>query len=473
MPQPKTPARESSLPAPGPFHLRVLGIVLAGGKGTRLFPLTRERAKPAVPFGGKYRIVDFVLSNFINSGINSIYVLTQFRSQSLLQHLSEGWQFGGLLKSHFIINVPAQMRSHNESWYQGTADAIFQNINLIEQSDPHLVAIFGADHIYRMNVASMIDFHRAKQAEVTVAAIPVPREQAREFGVIETSEDGRIMAFHEKKADAPTIPGDPTRVYASMGNYIFSTPTLLRLLADDAKQSGSHHDFGMDILPKLAGNAPIYAYNFEANRIPGEPEDSVPYWRDVGTIEAYYEANMDLNQVKPALNLYNREWPVRSTGYPDPPAKFVFDEDNRRGEALDSIVSGGCILSGGLVRKSVLGRGVRVHTGALVEGCVIMDNCDIGRHAKVRRAILDKNVRIPADATGGLRSRSRPRSRMARDRIRHRRHWPRTQHRARWPRCSRRECASRNFTYFPALSSHSRPDSDSVILITRGCEAPD
>ncbi len=401
MPENKIPERESPVAVRGPLHLRVLGIVLAGGKGTRLFPLTRERAKPAVPFGGKYRIIDFVLSNFINSGIHSIYVLTQFRSQSLLQHLSEGWQFGGLLKSHFIINVPAQMRSETESWYQGTADAIFQNINLIEQSDPHLVAIFGADHIYRMNIASMIDFHRARQAEVTIAAIPVPREQAREFGVIEANAEGRIMAFHEKKADAPTIPGDPSRVYASMGNYIFSTPVLLGLLKDDAKHPGSHHDFGMDILPQLAGKAPIYAYNFEASRIPGEPEDSVPYWRDVGTIEAYYEANMDLNDVKPELNLYNRQWPVRSTSYPDPPAKFVFDETNRRGEALDSIVSGGCILSGGLVRKSVLGRGVRVHTGALVEGCVIMDNCDIGRHAKVRRAILDKNVRVPEGATVG------------------------------------------------------------------------
>jgi glucose-1-phosphate adenylyltransferase len=372
LPENKISEREFAFAAQGALHLRVLGIVLAGGKGTRLFPLTRERAKPAVPFGGKYRIIDFVLSNFINSGIHSIYVLTQFRSQSLLQHLSEGWQFGGLLKSHFIINVPAQMRSQNESWYQGTADAIFQNMNLIEQSDPHLVAIFGADHIYRMNIASMIDFHRAKQAEVTVAAIPVP-----------------------------TIPGDPSRVYASMGNYIFSSPALLGLLQDDAKQPGSHHDFGMDILPKLADKAPIYAYNFEANRIPGEAEDSVPYWRDVGTIEAYYEANMDLNHVKPELNLYNREWPVRSTSYPDPPAKFVFDEEKRRGEALDSIVSGGCILSGGLVRKSVLGRGVRVHAGALVEGCVIMDNCAIERHAKVRRAILDKNVRVPEGATVG------------------------------------------------------------------------
>jgi glucose-1-phosphate adenylyltransferase len=393
--------RETGLPVQGTLRLRVLGIVLAGGKGTRLFPLTRERAKPAVPFGGKYRIIDFVLSNFVNSGINSIYVLTQFRSQSLLQHLSEGWQFGGMLKSHFITNVPAQMRSENESWYQGTADAIFQNMNLVEQSDPHLVAIFGGDHIYRMNVASMIDFHLAKHAEVTVAAIPVPRVHAGEFGVIEANEDSRIMAFHEKNPKAPTMPGDPSRVYASMGNYIFSTRTLVDLLTTDAKDPCSHHDFGMDILPKLAGNAPIYAYNFETNRIPGEAEDSVPYWRDVGTIEAYYEASMDLNDVKPELNLYNREWPVRSTSYPDPPAKFVFDEANRRGQALDSIVSGGCILSGGVVRKSVLGRGVRVNSGALVEGCVIMDNCDIGRRAKLRRAILDKNVRIPQDALVG------------------------------------------------------------------------
>jgi glucose-1-phosphate adenylyltransferase len=379
-----------------------LGIVLAGGKGTRLYPLTRERAKPAVPFGGKYRIIDFVLSNFVNSGIYSIYVLTQFRSQSLLQHLSEGWQFGGMMKSNFITNVPAQMRSERESWYQGTADAIFQNINLVEQSDPHMVAIFGADHIYRMNIGSMIDFHMAKKAEVTVAAIPVPRQQAIEFGVIEAAADGRIMAFHEKKKDAPTMPGDSSRVYASMGNYVFSTPTLLDLLNTDATDPNSRHDFGMDILPKLAGKAPMYAYNFEANRIPGDAEGSMPYRRDVGTIDAYYEANMDLNHVKPELNLYNREWPVRSTSYPDPPAKFVFDQDGRRGEALDSIVSGGCILSGGLVRKSVLGRGVRVHTGAVVEGCVIMDNCDVGRHAKLRRAILDKNVRIPPDTQVGF-----------------------------------------------------------------------
>jgi glucose-1-phosphate adenylyltransferase len=392
---------QSGISAERLAHIRVLGIVLAGGKGTRLFPLTRERTKPAVPFGGKYRIIDFVLSNFINSGINSIYVLTQFRSQSLLQHLSEAWQFSGVLKSHFIIPVPAQMRSKDESWYQGTANAILQNINLLQQSDPDVVAVFGADHIYRMNIASMIDFHLARRAEVTVAAIPVPKKQAVEFGVIEADENGRIMAFHEKNADSPAIPGDPSQVYASMGNYVFTKRALVDLLTADANDPASHHDFGKDILPKLAGNAPIYAYNFQTNRIPGEPEDSVPYWRDVGTIEAYYEANMDLRSVKPELNLYNRHWPVRTSSYPDPPAKFTFDETNRRGEAIDSIVSGGSILAGGIVRKSVLGRSVRVHTAALVEGCIIMDNCDIGRRAKVRRAILDKNVRVHENAEIG------------------------------------------------------------------------
>ena len=397
----RIPEEQSSVAVQGSLNLRVLGIVLAGGKGTRLYPLTRERAKPAVPFGGKYRIIDFVLSNFVNSGIYSIYVLTQFRSQSLLQHLSEGWQFSSLLKSHFITNVPAQMRSETESWYQGTADAIFQNINLVAQSEPHFVAIFGGDHIYRMNIRSMIDFHLAKQAEVSVAAIPVSRQHAIEFGVIEADAEDRILAFHEKKADAPTMPGDPSRVYASMGNYVFSTRALLDLLESDAKDPKSRHDFGMDILPKLAGKAPMYAYNFENNRIPGESADAIPYWRDVGTIDAFYEANMDLNHVKPDLNLYNRAWPVRSTSYPDPPAKFVFDEEGRRGEAHDCIVSGGCILSGGLARKSVLGRGVRVHTGAVVDECVIMDNCDIGRRAKLKRAILDKNVHIPPDTEVG------------------------------------------------------------------------
>jgi glucose-1-phosphate adenylyltransferase len=380
------------------MRLRVLGIVLAGGKGTRLYPLTKERAKPAVPFGGKYRIVDFVLSNFINSGIYSIYVLTQFKSQSLLQHLSEGWQFGGLLRNQFIIPVPAQMRSPGETWYQGTADAIYQNINLIEQADPHVVAIFGADHIYRMNVSNMIEFHEHKRAHVTIAAIPVAKSLASEFGVIEAAADGRIIAFHEKNANAPHIPGDPDRVYASMGNYVFSTRALLRELYDDAANANSKHDFGRDILPSMVGRAEMFAYDFQTNLIPGEPVGAPVYWRDVGTIDAYYEANIDLRAVSPALNLYNPEWPLRTASYPDAPAKFTFDDENRRGQAIDSIVSSACILSGGAVRNSVLFRSVRVHSGALVEDSVILDNCDIGRRAKVRRAILDKNVRLPADA---------------------------------------------------------------------------
>ena len=383
------------------MRLRVLGIVLAGGKGTRLYPLTKERAKPAVPFGGKYRIVDFVLSNFINSGLYSIYVLTQFKSQSLLQHLSDGWQFGGVLKDRFIIPVPAQMRSADETWYQGTADAIYQNVNLIEQSDPHLVAIFGADHIYRMNIASMIEYHEQKRAEITVAAIPVDRKHAVEFGVIETAPDGRIVGFHEKRPDAPTIPGSTDQVYASMGNYVFSTRTLLRELYADASRENSTHDFGRDILPALVHRVEMYAYDFQDNQIPGEAAGAPAYWRDVGTLDAYYDAQMDLRAVSPSLNLYNREWPLRTASYADPPAKFTFDDADRRGHAIDSIVSGGCILSGGMVRDSVLGRWVRVHSGALVEDSVILDNCDIGRRAKIRRAILDKNVRIPEGATIG------------------------------------------------------------------------
>jgi glucose-1-phosphate adenylyltransferase len=383
------------------MHLRVLGLVLAGGKGTRLYPLTKERAKPAVPFGGKYRIIDFVLSNLINSGVYSIYVLTQFRSQSLLQHLSEGWQFGSMLKTQFIIPVPAQMRSADETWYQGTADAIFQNINLIEQADPHVVAIFGADHIYRMNIATMVEYHEHRSAQVTVAAIPVDKRLAGEFGVIECRPDGRIVQFHEKNPDAPTIPGDPSRVYASMGNYVFSTRTLLRELQDDAANDASSHDFGRDILPSLVARSEVYAYNFQSNRIPGEPAGAIAYWRDVGTIDAYYDANMDLRSVSPVLNLYNREWPLRTTSFPDPPAKFTFDDENRRGQAIDSVIASGSILSGGVVRNSVLGRGVRVHAGALVEDSIILDNCDIGRRAKVRRAILDKNVRVPQDGAIG------------------------------------------------------------------------
>lgn len=382
------------------MQLRVLAFVLAGGKGTRLYPLTKERAKPAVPFGGQYRIVDFVLSNLVNSGVYSIYVLIQFKSQSLLQHLRDGWESAGLLKNHFIIPVPAQMRTPSETWYRGTADAIYQNINLIEQADPHLVAIFGADHIYRMNIREMIEYHERKRAQVTVAAIPLEKTLSREFGAIEAATDNSIIGFHEKKADVPSMPGDPDFFYASMGNYIFSTGCLLRELYADAAREDSAHDFGRDILPRLVGRD-MYAYDYRTNRIPGDPEGAHAYWRDVGTLEAYYDASMDLRTVTPNLNLYNKQWPLRSAAYDDPPAKFTFDDEGRRGHAIDSIVAGGSILSGGYVKNSVLGRGVRVHTGAVVENSVIFDNCDIGRHARIRRAILDKNVRVAEGAMIG------------------------------------------------------------------------
>ena len=378
------------------MQLRVLAFVLAGGKGTRLYPLTKERAKPAVPFGGRYRIVDFVLTNLVNSGIYSTYVLIQFKSQSLLQHLRDGWEFSGLLKNHFVIPVPAQMRSQGETWYRGTADAIYQNINLIEQADPHVVVIFGADHVYRMNIREMIEFHEHKRAQATVAAIPVPKDQAFEFGVIEATEDGRIRGFHEKKADAPTIPSDPASVYASMGNYVFSTSLLLKELYADAENENSTHDFGRDILPGLVGKTELFAYDFRTNRIPGDPASMRPYWRDVGTIDAFYEANMDLRAVSPDLNLYNRQWPLRTAGYEDPPAKFIFDDEGRRGNAIDSVVCPGTILSGGTVKNSVIGRGCKIHTGAEVDESIVFDNVDIGRHAKIKRAIIDKNVRVPA-----------------------------------------------------------------------------
>jgi glucose-1-phosphate adenylyltransferase len=383
------------------MELRTLAFVLAGGKGTRLYPLTKERAKPAVPFGGRYRIVDFVLSNLINSGIYSTYVLIQFKSQSLLQHLREGWEIGGLLRNHFIIPVPAQMRSAGEDWYRGTADAIYQNANLIEQASPDIVAIFGADHIYRMNIREMIEFHHAKQAKVTVAAIPVAKEFAREFGVIEIDANNRIIGFHEKNTDAPTMPGRPDMVFASMGNYIFSTDVLLRELYDDGEKENSSHDFGRDILPGLIGRIEMFAYDFQSNRIPGDPTGQVAYWRDVGTIDAYYEANMDLKNVVPSLNLYNWDWPIITANYPDPPAKLVFDDDSRRGVAIQSVLCGGCIVAGGFVKDSVLGRNVFVDAGAEVKESILFDNVYVGRGARIHRGIIDKNVRIaPGDHIG-------------------------------------------------------------------------
>lgn len=374
---------------------QVVAFVLAGGRGNRLLPLTQERAKPAVPFGGKYRIIDFVLSNLINSSIYSIYVLIQYMSHSLLRHLRDGWQYGGLLRNQFIIPVPAQFKFVQEGGYRGTADAIFQNLNLIDDLDEHLIVIFGADHIYRMNIRHMIEFHEHMHADVTVAAIPVSAHLAAEFGVIEAGIDGAILGFHEKNIDAPTIPGTPNKVYASMGNYVFSARTLFEELRADALRQDSKHDFGYDILPSLLGRAAVYAYDYQTNVIPGEMGTVPAYWRDVGTLEAYYEAHMDLRGLMPCLNLYNRQWPIRTASYPDPSAKFTFDEDGNPGQATGSIISGGCILSGGMVRGSVLGRNVVIGSQSLIQDSIILDNCTIGRHCHIQRAILDENVAIP------------------------------------------------------------------------------
>ena len=373
--------------------MRTLALIMAGGQGTRLHPLTRDRAKPAVPFGGKYRIVDFVLSNFVNSQIYSIYVLVQWRSQSLIEHLKDGWQMGRIISDHFILPVPAQMRL-GESWYQGTADAIFQNLNLIDDFQPDLVAVFGADHIYRMDIGQMIEFHSERKAAITVATLPVGIEEADQFGVLEVDSGMRVFNFEEKPSNPRGMPGAPGKCLASMGNYLFDPQTLRNALIEDASDLRSQHDFGRDLIPKLIHRVPVYAYNFMTNRIRGDSEENLSYWRDVGTIEAYYEANMDMRDARPHLNLYNQFWPLRTAYYNQPPAKFVFNEDSRRGQALHSIVSEGSIISGGMVRNSIFGRSVFVHSYSQVDDSVIMDYCDIGRYAKIRRAIIDKNVQI-------------------------------------------------------------------------------
>jgi glucose-1-phosphate adenylyltransferase len=359
-------------------------------------PLTEDRAKPAVPFGGKYRIIDFVLSNFVNSGIQSIYVLTQFKAQSLIEHLEVGWRIAGFSNDHFITIVPAQMRIGKE-WYQGTADAVYQNLYLIDRHHPTFVAVFGADHIYRMNIRQMIDEHRTNGAEVTVAALPVSIDSASQFGVIEVDNQWRIIGFEEKPQTPKSIPNEPAYALASMGNYIFNTDVLCRALKEDAEHPKSRHDFGRDILPGLLGGRKLFAYDFRKNRIPLPLKgEETSYWRDVGTIEAYYEATMDLRSVDPTFNLYNRSWPLRTVAYDNPPAKFVFDNEGRRGVAINSIVGEGTIISGSSIRGSVIGRNVRIHSYCSIEDSVIMGWVEVGRGCRIRRTIIDKNNTIPA-----------------------------------------------------------------------------
>ena len=380
----------------------VLAMILAGGEGRRLAPLTDQRAKPSVPFGGKYRIIDFVLSNFINSGIDSIFVLTQFKSQSLMEHIINGWNIASThVQGRFIIPVPAQMQTEDKSWYMGTADAIFQNAHLIEDFSPDLVAVFGGDHIYRMDISQMVDCHVNRNAIATVAAIPVPIEDARQFGVIQVDEEWRIVGFQEKPENPAPLPNDKNMALASMGNYIFGAADILHLLHEDHIQPNSSHDFGKDIIPSLVPTGRLFAYNFYSNKIPGQSVQEKPYWRDVGTLKSYFEANMDLRSTSPQLDLYNPKWPIYNYHFSLPPAKFVHNEEvdvhglPRIGKAINSIVCDGCIVSGSTVTSSILFNSVFVHSYATVHNSILLNDVDIGEHCRIRNCIIDKHNVIP------------------------------------------------------------------------------
>jgi len=379
----------------------VLSIVLAGGEGKRLLPLTADRAKPAVPFGGSYRLIDFALSNLVNGGFLRIVVLTQYKSHSLDRHITQTWRLSPLL-GNYVAPVPAQMR-RGPHWFSGSADALFQNLNLLYDERPEYICVFGADHIYRMDPRQMVDQHISSGAGVTVAAIRAPRREADRFGVIEAGADGRISAFLEKPETAEGLLDAPDEIFASMGNYVFTASTLIEAVTADAASESSGHDVGGDIIPALVEAGEASVYDFAANDVPGASPRDAGYWRDVGTLDAYYDAHMDLVSVHPVFNLYNNRWPIYSWHPPMPPAKFVFDNDGgRRGQALDSMVSAGVIVSGGCVRRSVLSPEVRVHSYAEVTGTVLLDNVSVGRNAVVRNAIIDKNVAVPAGTQIGV-----------------------------------------------------------------------
>lgn len=381
---------------------QTLVMVLAGGRGSRLEPLTSIRAKPAVTFGGKYRIIDFVLSNLVNSGLFKIKVLTQFKSNSLNKHLHDAWHMNRAY-GHYVDTVPAQMAT-GERWYQGTADAIYQNLNLVYDENPVRLCVFGGDHIYKMDVRQKVAYHCEKKADVTISAIPVPIEEATSFGVIEVDSDWRIVGWEEKPANPKPIPDNPRMALASMGNYIFETQPLVRMIQEDHSDSTSSHDFGKDVIPKIIHTHRVFAYDFSTNKVPGQPDREQGYWRDVGTIAAFYEANMDLRSVSPVFDLYNPKWVIRTANFHNPPAKFVFDQEweMRRGAAYDSLISDGCIISGGVVRNSILSPGVFVHSYSEVHDSIVMHDVEIGRGAKIRRAIVDKYAKIPEGETIGF-----------------------------------------------------------------------
>jgi glucose-1-phosphate adenylyltransferase len=379
----------------------VFAIVLAGGEGKRLAPLTADRAKPAVPFGGNYRLIDFALSNLVNAGYRRVVVLTQYKSHSLDRHISMTWRLSTLL-GNYVTPVPAQMR-RGPHWFSGSADAIYQNFNLLNDEHPDYVCVFGADHIYRMDPRQMVEQHIEGGAAVTVAALRAPLDQADQFGVIEAARDGRtIAAFREKPKDAVGLPDAPDQIYASMGNYVFTTEALVDALVDDANDAASVHDMGGSVVPMFVDRGEAQVYDFSRNEVPGASDHERGYWRDVGTLDAFYDAHMDLISVEPEFNLYNRDWPILTLPEPLPPAKFVFDDDARRGFAVDSMVCAGVVVSGAAVRRSVLSPGVHLHSGALVEDAVLMQGVDVERDAIVRRAIVDKNVRIARGAQIGV-----------------------------------------------------------------------
>jgi len=377
---------------------RVIAMVLAGGQGERLYPLTRDRAKPAVPFGGLYRIIDFSLSNCVNSGIRRVFVLTQYKSSSLDYHIHFGWDILSHALGEFVRTIPPQQRT-GQSWYLGTADAIYQNIYTLEQERPLLTLILSGDHVYKMDYRAMIDFHLDRAADLTIACIPVPRAEAPRFGVAAVGANGRINDFQEKPADPPPIPGLPDHCLASMGVYLFNTATLVRQVIADAKTDSSH-DFGKDIIPRMIGSHAVYAHDFQdKNKKPQK------YWRDIGTRDAYWEANMDLVAIDPVFNLYDPDWPIRTAPITSPPAKMVFNEPppgGRCGTALNSLVSPGCIISGGRVDRSVLSPDVRVDERAEVTESILMEGTTIGRGCVIRRAIIDKRVHVPDGVTIGV-----------------------------------------------------------------------
>ena len=379
-----------------------LVMILAGGEGKRLYPLTKDRAKPAVPFGGRYRIIDFVLNNFINSGFFKIKVLTQYKSDSLNKHITRGWALLPFL-NQYVDLAPAQMRTGSD-WYRGTADAIYQNVFHITDEDPDYVCIFGGDHIYKMDVSQMLDYHKEKNADLTISAIPIPIEEAHEFGIIEVDDDWKLINFVEKPQTAPkSIPGNPNMCLASMGNYIFNKDSLLKALEEDEKIENSNHDFGKNVIPMMLNEGKrIYVYNFNNNAFPGMSDRERGYWMDVGSIDAYWQANMDLLDYDPELNLYSQAWPLRTFNYNYPPAKFIWEEGERFGMATNSMVSEGCIVSGAGLSRCVLSPKVKVNSFSQISESILMENVEIGRHSRIKKAIIDKNVIVPANTRIGF-----------------------------------------------------------------------